>query len=98
MALAGEVIDHLVTVLPAHPAGLTEREIEVLRLVADGLDNSAIADHLVVSPRTVHAHLRSVYAKLGVGTRTAAAPRGSASAPRLISAGRGSESCRLAGS
>src|SRR5215217_4406133 len=73
VALAGEVIEHLAAVLAAHPAGLSEREMEVLRLVADGLDNSAIADHLVLSPRTVHAHLRSVYAKLGVGTRTAAA-------------------------
>jgi ATP/maltotriose-dependent transcriptional regulator MalT len=73
VALAREVIEHLTAVLAARPAGLTEREIEVLRLVADGLDNSAIADHLVLSPRTVHAHLRSVYAKLGVGTRTQAA-------------------------
>ena len=73
VALAWEVIGHLAAVLAAHPVSLTEREIEVLRLVADGMDNSAIADHLVVSPRTVHAHLRSVYAKLGVTTRTAAA-------------------------
>ena len=73
VALAGEVIDHLAATLAAHPAGLSEREIEVLRLVADGLDSAAIAEHLVLSPRTVHAHLRSIYAKLGVATRTAAA-------------------------
>jgi DNA-binding NarL/FixJ family response regulator len=59
--------------LASYPAGLTEREVEVLRLVAEGLTDQAIADQLVVSPRTVHAHLRSIYGKLEVSTRTAAA-------------------------
>ena len=59
--------------LVPYPAGLTEREVEVLSLVAEGLKDQEIADQLVVSPRTVHAHLRSIYGKLGVGTRTAAA-------------------------
>jgi non-specific serine/threonine protein kinase len=59
--------------LAPYPAGLTEREVEVLRLVAEGLKDQAIADQLVVSPRTVHAHLRSIYGKLEVSTRTAAA-------------------------
>jgi non-specific serine/threonine protein kinase len=59
--------------LAPYPAGLTEREVEVLSLVAEGLKDQEIADQLVVSPRTVHAHLRSVYGKLGVRTRTAAA-------------------------
>jgi DNA-binding NarL/FixJ family response regulator len=54
-------------------AGLTGREVEVLRLVALGLSNSDIAAQLAVSPRTVHAHLRSIFDKLGVTTRTAAA-------------------------
>jgi DNA-binding NarL/FixJ family response regulator len=58
--------------LMPYPAGLTEREVEVLRLVAEGLKDQAIADQLVVSPRTVHAHLRSIYGKLEVSTRTAA--------------------------
>lgn len=58
--------------LAPYPAGLTEREVEVLRLVAEGLKDQAIADQLVVSPRTVHAHLRSIYGKLDVSTRTAA--------------------------
>jgi ATP/maltotriose-dependent transcriptional regulator MalT len=52
--------------------GLTERELAVLRLLALGLSNDAIATRLSISPRTVHAHLRSVFDKLGVATRTAA--------------------------
>jgi non-specific serine/threonine protein kinase len=55
---------------------LTEREIEVLRLVAQGLSNQDIANRLVISRRTVHAHLRSIYDKLDVTTRTAAAHAG----------------------
>ena len=54
-------------------ASLTEREIEVLRWVAQGLSNQEIANRLVISRRTVHAHLRSIYDKLDVTTRTAAA-------------------------
>jgi len=52
---------------------LTAREIEVLRLVADGLTDPQIAERLVLSIRTVNAHLRSIYNKLDVNTRTAAA-------------------------
>ena len=54
------------------PAGLTVREVEVLTLLAEGLSNGDIAERLVISPRTVHAHLRSVFGKLGVSLRTAA--------------------------
>jgi DNA-binding CsgD family transcriptional regulator len=54
------------------PSGLTAREVEVLRLVALGLTNPQIAEKLVISPQTVHAHLRSIYSKLGVTTRSAA--------------------------
>lgn len=57
----------------AYPAGLTPREVEVLRLVASGLSNPEVAAELVLSPRTVHAHLRSVYRKLDVHSRGAAA-------------------------
>jgi non-specific serine/threonine protein kinase len=57
---------------PQYPAGLTQREVEVLRLLAIGLSNQEIADKLVLSKRTVHAHLRSIFAKLDVTTRTAA--------------------------
>jgi ATP/maltotriose-dependent transcriptional regulator MalT len=52
--------------------GLTTREVEVLRLVARGLTDQEVADSLVVSTRTINAHLRSIYTKLGVTTRTAA--------------------------
>jgi DNA-binding CsgD family transcriptional regulator len=59
----------------AVPAGLehlTPRQIEVLRLVARGMTNNEIADTLFLSRRTVHAHLRSIFHKLGVGHRSAA--------------------------
>jgi DNA-binding NarL/FixJ family response regulator len=52
---------------------LTARKIYVLQLVADGLSTAEIADRLVLSERTVHAHLRSIFDKLGVNSRTAAA-------------------------
>jgi DNA-binding CsgD family transcriptional regulator len=54
------------------PMALTEREVEVLRLVAAGLADAEVAEKLVISPRTVNAHLRSIYGKLGVSSRTAA--------------------------
>jgi DNA-binding NarL/FixJ family response regulator len=53
-------------------AGLTPREVEVLRLVAAGLTNAQVAERLVISHHTVTVHLRTIYAKLGVSTRTAA--------------------------
>jgi DNA-binding CsgD family transcriptional regulator/tetratricopeptide (TPR) repeat protein len=54
------------------PEGLTARELEVLALVAEGLTDAEVAERLVVSIRTVHAHLRSIYRKLDVRTRSAA--------------------------
>jgi DNA-binding CsgD family transcriptional regulator len=54
-------------------AGLSERELEVLRLVAEGLTDSQVAERLYLSPRTVGQHLRSIYRKLGVPSRAAAA-------------------------
>lgn len=56
----------------AYPGELTPREVEVLRLLALGLTNAQIAEHLVISPRTVNAHLRSIYNKLALTSRTAA--------------------------
>jgi DNA-binding NarL/FixJ family response regulator len=56
-----------------HPAGLTDREIEVLRLVASGRTNPEIAATLVLSEKTVARHLSNIFTKLDVGSRTAAA-------------------------
>lgn len=58
---------------PAAPAGLTEREIEVLRLVARGLTNRAIGARLHISGRTAEHHVQSVYGKIGLATRAGAA-------------------------
>ena len=55
-----------------YPAGLTAREVEVLRLVAQGLTDAQIAQQLVVTRRTVNWHLTSVYSKIGVSSRSAA--------------------------
>jgi DNA-binding NarL/FixJ family response regulator len=51
---------------------LTAREVEVLALVAEGLTDAEVAERLVVSIRTVHAHLRSIYRKLDIHSRSAA--------------------------
>jgi HD-GYP domain-containing protein (c-di-GMP phosphodiesterase class II) len=55
------------------PAGLSEREIEVLRLVAEGCSNRRIAQRLYISPRTAEHHVQHIYTKLGVSSRAAAA-------------------------
>jgi len=53
--------------------GLTARELEVLRLVADGLSNRAIAEELFISPKTASVHVSNILAKLGVSARVEAA-------------------------
>jgi DNA-binding CsgD family transcriptional regulator len=63
---------------PAPPddgSGLTARETEVLRALADGLTNREIADRLFISRKTVSAHMAHIYDKLGVHTRVEAAGR-----------------------
>jgi len=57
---------------PTSPAGLTAREVEVLRLVAQGLTDAQVAEQLVISRRTVNWYLTSIYSKLGVPSRSAA--------------------------
>jgi DNA-binding CsgD family transcriptional regulator len=54
------------------PAGLTAREVEVLRLLARGLSNREIAERLVISPRTVGNHVEHIYAKIGSSGRATA--------------------------
>jgi DNA-binding NarL/FixJ family response regulator len=65
--------------------GLTAREAEVLRLVADGRSNSQIAEALVISRKTASVHVSNILSKLGVSTRVEAAAlahrRGIADAP-----------------
>jgi DNA-binding NarL/FixJ family response regulator len=54
------------------PAGLTPREVEVLRLLARGLSNKEIAARLTISPKTVGNHADHIYAKINAPTRAAA--------------------------
>ena len=60
------------TLSVSYPAGLTAREVEVLRHAAQGLSYAQIAERLIISARTVDAHLRSIYGKLGVTSRNEA--------------------------
>jgi DNA-binding CsgD family transcriptional regulator len=57
------------------PLGLTDREYEVLRLVAAGRSNREIASELFISPKTASVHVSNILAKLGVGSRTEAAAK-----------------------
>ena len=56
-----------------HPGGLTDREAEVLSLVATGISNRGIAESLVLSEKTVARHLSNIFTKLSVSSRTEAA-------------------------
>jgi DNA-binding NarL/FixJ family response regulator len=76
-AIARKVVDRF-----AHPPSkppeesvlgqLTERELEVLKLAAKGMNNKDIARHLSLSTRTIQAHLSTVFSKMQVGSRTEA--------------------------
>jgi len=76
-SVARKVLDHFVPSL-AKPdkqtplETLTEREVDVLRLVTKGLSNKEIGDELILSVRTIQGHLRSIFSKLHVGSRTEA--------------------------
>jgi DNA-binding NarL/FixJ family response regulator len=89
-ALDPKIVNKLVSQLAGSPpAGtieaLSPREIEVLRLAAQGLSNKAIGAQLTISDRTVQGHLANIYGKLAVGNRTEAVTR--AIQLGLISAG-----------
>ena len=60
---------------PPPPEALTERELEVLRLLAQGRQNKEIADALTISERTVKFHVSGILGKLGAGNRTEAVAR-----------------------
>jgi ATP/maltotriose-dependent transcriptional regulator MalT len=59
-------------VVEKDPFGLTEREQEILKLLVEGLTYAEIADEVTLSFHTVHAHLRSIYGKMGVSSRNQA--------------------------
>lgn len=77
--LDGDVVEavlaaagHRARTLRDRPAGLTAREVEVLRLVARGLSSKEIAAELVISPKTARNHIEHIYAKIGATSRVAA--------------------------
>ena len=72
VALASKAESTIVSTKSAYPAGLTQREVEVLRLVAQGLTNIKVATELVISPRTVNTHLGNIYRKLNTSSRAIA--------------------------
>lgn len=71
--VAGQVVRRAMgEVTVGTPFPLTTRELDVLRLLAQGLDNDAIAERLVLTKRTVQNHVSAIYGKLGVTTRAEA--------------------------
>lgn len=69
---APDIEDGSSTSSPEAAPELTSRELQILQLLADGLTPKAVADRLVISPKTVRNHLSKVYDKLGVGSRSQA--------------------------
>ena len=74
--IASQVVQRAVNQRTSHEQGvdeeLTPRERQILSLLADGLDNTAIAERLTVTKRTVQNHISNIYGKLGVASRTEA--------------------------
>lgn len=75
-SIASKVLRHM-TQEPQHveedqQETLTERELDVLRLAGQGMSNRQIAEHLVLSPRTIQSHMANIFGKLQVGSRTEA--------------------------
>ncbi|OBI50785.1 helix-turn-helix transcriptional regulator [Mycobacterium sp. E787] len=68
-----DLVDSLLTGGPVGPDGLTEREVEVLRLLAEGLSNRAIGERLYISTNTAANHVRNILIKTGAANRTQAA-------------------------
>ena len=68
-----DLVDSLLTMAPEGPDGLTDREVEVLRLLAAGLSNRAIGERLYISTNTAANHVRSILIKTGATNRTQAA-------------------------
>jgi HD-GYP domain-containing protein (c-di-GMP phosphodiesterase class II) len=69
LAAAGQAVKQA---RPARPAQLTERELDVLRLIARGHSIKQMAQQLTISPKTVDSHIQHIYEKLGVSTRAGA--------------------------
>lgn len=72
LARVDALLEQLDTTAARHPAGLTDREVDVLRLIAQGLTDAEVAEQLFIARRTVNTHLTSIYTKLGVSSRAAA--------------------------
>jgi DNA-binding NarL/FixJ family response regulator len=68
-----ELLSEAATRAPESPETLTEREIEVLRLLAQGQSNKEVARTLTIGEKTVKTHVSNILAKLGVASRTQAA-------------------------
>ena len=69
---AEELCRRIPDVGAANPDGLTEREVDVLRLVAEGLTNKVIGEKLYISDKTVSTHMKHIFAKIGVTNRAEA--------------------------
>ncbi len=72
LLLAADVEDFGGEAKTVQASELTAREVEVLRLVAQGMTDVQVAQRLIISPRTVNWHLTSIYSKIGVSSRCGA--------------------------